>query len=507
MDKVSKQVMVAEAPCNAPCPASPRQRFASRFLLGLALALAALFAALQLSKWPARVRYPGELESVEGIVLAEMTLLRQGEPVYAPASPEKFRSMIYGPLYYLLGSRLVHPQEPDYTWLRMLSLVATLALAGACGLLAWWITENPAAAALSLLMFLAYRFVTRYGVTARSDSVALLLWFSGFLVAYRFRDSKKILWSIPLMTLGAYYKQQFIVAPLAVVLFLVLEKRYRMVLQFAALLGAAGLSSLAAFEFLVFRHQAFLLHFLTYNLLPLSLSEGLPRRLLALLILFLIPGIMALRFLQLHPHKLLACYFGCAVVLLPVMASKQGSALNYGLELFLILCPLAASYLTTRINSPARAAPLICVLGVALWLGHLEGGKRFEPSPQDFAQEQAVQAFLRANFPPHTLALGYFTGDLLQAGLSTPITDLFQYSWLVCKGDFREEGFVAQIRRRRFGVILLNQDLTSPSYTQDPVKPCLTKPVRQAIVHNYRLAETFEFELWDKRPHYAWVRR
>jgi len=493
-----------ETPRSDSAAARPAIRWLLRILV---IGLAALFAFLQLSKWPGRVRYPGELESVEGNVLAEMTLLRQGEPVYAPASPETFRSMIYGPLYYLLGSRLVHPQQPTYTRLRMLSLVATLALAGACGLLAWWITENPSAAALSLLMFLAYRFVTRYGVTARSDSVALLLWFSAFLAAYRFRDSNKIFWSIPLMTLGAYYKQQFIVAPLAVFLFLVLEKRYRTALQFAVLLGAAGLSLLAAFELLVFRHQAFHLHFLAYNLLPFSLSEGLLWRLLALLILFLIPSLMALRFLQLHSHNLLACYFGCAMVLLPVMASKQGSALNYGLELFLILCPLVASYLTIRRRTPERAAALICLLGVALWLGHLEGGKKFEPSPQDLAQEQAVQGFLRANFPPHTPALGYFTGDLLQAGLSTPITDLYQYSWLVCKGDFKEESFVAQIRRRRFGVILLNQDLTSENYVQDPVKPCLREPVRQAILHNYRLGKTFEFELWDKRPHYAWVRR
>jgi len=443
---------------------------------------------------------------VEGNVLAEMTLLRQGEPVYAPASPEKFRSMIYGPLYYLLGSRLVHPQEPAYGRLRMLSLAATLALAAACGLLAWWITKSPATAALSLLMFLAYRFVTRYGVTARPDSVALLLGFSGFLVAYRFRDSKKILWSIPLMTLGAYYKQQFIVTPLAILLFLVLEKRYRPALQFAVLLGAAGLSLLAAIEFLVFSHQAFLLHSLTYNLLPFSLSEGL-LRLLALLILFLIPCFMALRFLQLHPNKLLACYFGWALVLLPLLTSRKGAGLNYAFELFLILCPLAAGYVTMSISSPARGALLIGLLCAALWLGHLEWGKKFDPSPQDFAQERAVQAFLHGSFPPHTPALGDFPGDLMRAGLDTPISNLFQYTWLACKGDSGEDRLVAQIQQRRFGVILLNQDLAGEGYTQDPVKACLTSPVRHAVLENYRLSQRFEFQLWDKHPYHAWVRR
>jgi len=475
-------------------------------LLCALFALPAYFAVRQLAVWPARLRYPAGLEITEGIVLAEMALLREGEPVYAPATPETFRSMIYGPLAYLVGSRLVDPQEPAYGRLRMLSILATLALAGGCGLLAWWMTKNPAAAALSSLLFLAYRFVTRYAVTARPDSVALLLWFSGFLVAYRFRDSKKILWSIPLMTLGAYYKQQFIVAPLAVFLFLVLEKRYRAALQFAVLLGAAGLSSLAAFEFLVFRHQAFHLHFLTYNLLPFSLSEGL-LRLLALLIVFLIPCLMALRLLSLHPNKLLACYFGWALVLIPLLSSRKGAGLNYAFELFLILCPLAASYVTMRISSPARAALLICLLGAALWLGHLEWGKKFDPSPQDFAQEGAVQGFLRGNFPPHTPALGDFSGDLMRAGLDTPITNLFQYTWLACKGDSGEDSLVAQIQQRRFGVILLNQDLAGEGSTQDPVKACLTRPVRQAVLQNYRLSQRFEFQLWDKQPYHAWVRR
>jgi len=411
--------------------------------------------------------------------------------------------MNFGPLFYLLGSRLVDPHAPGYESLRMLSMLATLALAAACGLLAWWMTRSYAAAVMASMLFLAYQFVSLFGVCARPDTVALLLGFCGFLVAYRFRDSNKILWSIPLMILGAFYKQQFTVAPLAVLLFLMLEKRFRLALQFAALLGAAGLTLLVVFEFLIFRHQAFLLHFLTYNLIPFSWREGLVwLRLLG--IVFLIPCLMALWSLKFRPDKLLACYFGWAVFLLPLMISKEGTGMQYCFELNLIVCPLVASLVTMKLSSPMYGAFLIYFLGVVLWLGQFTGGPNVDPSPQDFAEEREVQAFLRASFPPQTPALGYFTGDLLRAGLATPITDLFQYSWLACQGKIEDAGLVDQLRQRRFAVILLANDLTSRS---DSGGLCLTEPLRQAILLNYHLARTFDFHLAEQKHYYAWVPR
>lgn len=475
-------------------------------VLCITLALPGYFAARHLASWPARLRYPGELNSVEGRELAEMTLLREGEPVYAPASPTRFDSTNYGPLFYLLGSRLVDPLAPAYRPLRVLAMLATVALAAACGVLAWWMTGSRAAAALASLMFLAYDFVTAFGLCARPDSLALLLGFSGFLVAYRFQGSSKILWSIPFMVLGAYYKQQFVVAPLAVGLFLVLEKRFRTALQFAVLLAASGLGLLAAFEFLVFPRQAFLLHFLAYNRIPFSGWEGL-LWLRQLVIILLIPGLMALRSLQLRPNKLLACYFGWAVVLLPMMIAKKGTQMNYCFELILVLCPLVASLVMMRLSNPLRAAPLVYLLGVALALGQLSRGGNGDPSPRDFAQDREVQAFLRGNFPPQTPALGFFTGDLVRAGLATPVTDLYQYSWLACEGSVPDEWLTAQLRQRRFGVILLAHDMTSESSAHDPYGFWASEAFHQALLQNYRLARTFEFHLWEQKHYYAWVPR
>ena len=117
------------------------------------------FAGTQLASWPVKVRYPGEENLAEGIPLAEMLHLRQGVRIYDPPSPERFDAANYGPLYYLLGSRLVNPQEPAYLPLRLVSLLGTLGCAAGCSLLALWLSRSYFAATLAPLPIILRRFV------------------------------------------------------------------------------------------------------------------------------------------------------------------------------------------------------------------------------------------------------------------------------------------------------------------------------------------------------------
>ena len=70
--------------------------------------LAGFFVFRNVSAWPARISYPGE-ESYEGCALAETTRLAEGVQIYAPPSSEGFAGATYGPLFFLVGSRLVDP--------------------------------------------------------------------------------------------------------------------------------------------------------------------------------------------------------------------------------------------------------------------------------------------------------------------------------------------------------------------------------------------------------------
>src|SRR6266699_890328 len=189
-------------------PGSPTQAASGKSLwFGcLALLLVGSFAGTQLASWPVKLRYPGEENLAEGIPLAEILHLRQGVRIYDPPSPERFDAANYGPLYYLLGSRLVNPQEPAYLPLRLVSLLGTLGCAAGCSLLALWLSRSYFAATLAPLLFLSYRIVTFHGISARCDVVALSLSFWGFLIAYRSRNSRTLLLAVPLILLGFFYK-------------------------------------------------------------------------------------------------------------------------------------------------------------------------------------------------------------------------------------------------------------------------------------------------------------
>ena len=112
----------------------------------IAYLISGFFAARNVSSWPARIRYPGE-ESYEGCALVETASLARGVPIYAPPSPQGFAGATYGPLYYLLGARLVNPEAPSYFPLRLLSAISMLGCALGCGAISVLTHDCPVAVA------------------------------------------------------------------------------------------------------------------------------------------------------------------------------------------------------------------------------------------------------------------------------------------------------------------------------------------------------------------------
>jgi len=245
---------------------------------------------------------------------------------------------------------------------------------------------------------------------------------------------------------------------------------------------------LGFFQFVAFPGQAFLQHFLGYNLLSFSATR-LASGALIFGIMFLVPLLVGFEFLRVYPDTFLRCYLGCAAVLALLAMGRQGSDTNYFLECALIVSPLFAALLAKRIAEPARAAELLALLAVTLLVGQL-----FAPDPplrEDIDRDRAVQDYLRHNFSPGTRALSYYTGDLMRAGLEIPISNLFHYVWLIRKGTFSEQALVDQLRDRRFPAIVVNYDLQTPT-GPDKLEVFLTEGIRQAILANYQLATSLE---------------
>lgn len=469
------------------------------------LALLTLFAGNHLATVPVRLSYPGELNYIEGIPMAEMLHLRQGAPIYAGPSAGNYEVANYGPLYYLLGARLIDPQQPAYLPLRVLSLVATLGCAAGVALLAYWLTRRPLAAPLGSLLFLSFNFVIRHGVSARCDVVALFLSFVGFLIAYRCRTRRALLWAVPLMLGGIYYKQQFIAGPLALTVYLWRENRRRLAAEFAGLMALGGLALLGLFQFVIFPGQTFLRHFVFYNLLPFDLfSFASAARFFAAMLL--IPLWMAIRALRVFQDKLLTYYFAFALSLSLLSIGRTGSDTNYFLECGLVVAVLLGAHLARPVEEPARDAGLMVLLMGTLLAGQLI--KPHAPTVEDFRRDQNVQQYLRSHFAPGTPALSYYAGDVVRAGLTLPVSDLYLYNQLIVKGTIDGRDLKGLIEKRQFGLILLGFDLQKEG--KGPVADFyLTGPIRRSILANYQLKETLAMPLAGRLRllplFYVWV--
>jgi hypothetical protein len=470
----------------------PRYGYRVLILCG-AFLLVVLFVARNISSWPARISYPGE-ESYEGCALAEIARLAEGVPIYAPPSSEGFAGATYGPLFFLVGSRLINPGSPSYVPIRLLSALAILGCAAGCGLLAFWLTGSRVAAWLSPLVFLSYGVVTYHGVSMLSDNVALFLFFSGFLVAYRFRNSPAILLAVPLMTLGFYYKQQFIAGPLAVFAYLLIERRYARAAQFAGLLAVCGIGMFAFFQWVVFRGQEFWRHFLFYQSTLFSWHQW-EIGFVVFLLMFAAPMLLGFEFLRKHPDRMMLCYLVCAVLLGIVTIGKESAFLQYFYELILSVSVLMPALLASRLTQRRGAAEVVILIAVALVTGQWYTPP--PPKPADVVQHDAVQSFLRQNFPPRSRALGFRGGDLVQAGFDTPFADLFQTELLARRGVVPDQELLARIRDRWFSVIILDFDLKKE---RDPqwLDMYLTASTREAIEQNYELGEQIEIPLPER---------
>jgi hypothetical protein len=460
--------------------------FRPAILLGIcAFLLAGFFAMRNLASWPARISYPGE-ESYEGCALVETARLAEGVPIYAAPSAGGFAGATYGPLYYLMGSRLIDPKNPSYLPLRLLSALSILGCAAGCAVLAFWLTRSWFAACLSPLVFLAYGIVTYHGVSALSDNVALFLSFAGFLIAYRFRNTRAILFAVPLMILGFYYKQQFVAGSLAVLLYLLLERRYARAAQFAGLMAACGIGLFALFQWVIFRGQEFWRHFLFYQSTLFSWHQW-ELGLLAFALILGIPILLSLEFLRESPDRLIRCYVVCAVLLGIITIGKATAFLQYFYESVLLVGVLVPALLAKRIAQGTRIIEVLVLFAICLLAAQWYTPPA--PTASDRAQYERVESLLRNGFHSREPALGFRGGDLVQAGLDTPFADLFQTELLARRGIISDRDLVNQIREQRFGVILLDFDLRTE---RDPLvlNYYLNTMTRDAIERNYRVAST-----------------
>jgi hypothetical protein len=220
------------------------------------------------------------------------------------------------------------------------------------------------------------------------------------------------------------------------------------------------------------------------------------------------PLLLALEFLRRHPDRMMMCYFTAAVLLGIITIGKESAFIQYFYESFLVVSALVPALLVSRLREGKAPVEVVLLLSIGLVAGQWYTPRA--PSAADYEQNAALQAFLQRSFPPHSRALGFRGGDLVQAGFDTPFTDLFQTELLEHGGVVSDRYLIEQIRARWFSVIVLDFDLQTEQ-NRDHLEYYLHEAARQAIAENYEIIATVPIpapeRLWEGDRFYIYVPR
>lgn len=189
-----------------------------------------------------RLRYPYELEWIEGGMVNHVAQLRGGHHLYGPPSL-RFTPDIYTPLYFAVSALVSFVSGTGYFTLRLVSFLSSLALFAAIGCLVHRETGDRAVAVVAVGLFAAcYRIGGAWLDLAREDTLCLALLFWGLVVARDARTVRRAIGAGILLSLAFLTKQVALVPAVGVGMYLLAVRRGRSTVAAYAAAVAVGIA-------------------------------------------------------------------------------------------------------------------------------------------------------------------------------------------------------------------------------------------------------------------------
>jgi len=163
----------------------PRARRTSEQIwVVIVAALAASYVVAFVAVAIAHLRYPYEIDNLEGNLLAMCERVLHGEPLYAQPSVD-YTAFCYPPLYFYLGAAVMRVLGPGYLALRLISVVATLSTAAMIYAVLRRHAVRPSLSLVAAAVFLGAFGRTHYvGSAGRVDALALALALGSLALAF-----------------------------------------------------------------------------------------------------------------------------------------------------------------------------------------------------------------------------------------------------------------------------------------------------------------------------------
>lgn len=485
---------------DAPCRFS-YVRTMYRLLVGLLLVLALFFGIghgwrFAEHSWAA-LNFVYPLDGLEGTLLFEARLLRDGQPLYQPLQPDRFISAPYQPLSYValaIAETIAYrggapPPDviagPIFQPGRTVSLIGMLAAGLFAGLAAWRLSRQPAALPLLLFLWLGFAPVQLWATRIKPDPLALALsaavLLTGMLAVTSERSRRGWLSAAAILAALAFFsKQTALAAPLALPATLLLlwlrEVRQQRCWHFprelawfsgvyAGLVGLGvlglqlatsgqyaahvwGLHRTEWWSYSLFR-KYFDLMLYNWPLLPAGLAV-------------LLPGGLVFRRRDLPAgFLLLAMYVGAALPTL-VAAGAEGAHHNHLLEPYLALSAGAAALASVSLRRQPvwlRGMGVLALLLIVTQLWLLRERPAWYGGEFDFAQQERSQ-FIRLIQSQPGEVLADDVALLLAAGRPLRYDDPSTMGPAIRSGIWDQQHLLDEVAAQQFDLILLPFDAT-----------------------------------------------
>ncbi len=463
-------------------------------LLGLAVQLGfALFTYARLAS--AALTFPYPLDYGEGPLLDQTLRLASGEVIYKnDFSTPPYTISNYPPLFLLLQVPFSQIFGPAFWYGRLFSILGQLLTAVFIGLVLSHLTGDRVSSAVGGLIFLAFPYGQYWSVLNRIDLLALVLSWAALFVIVRWPDRR---WGIytgaALLILSVYTRQSYaLAAPFGAFAWLLATRRWRKAIQLALLTGGIGLALFLIINLLT--RGGFFLNIVTANVNPFYWNtvrwnmEGLADNAYLLLLLVAV-FLLAERFTNRTRSWLLALPYLVAAGLSALTIGKDGSNVNYLLELAAALAFAAGAGLAWMGRSLWIKALAVAVLAVQVWMLNSWVQADFVGRVMDRVErEGAVSVLFRKVSATEGIVLAdEFMGLVPLAGKRLYYQP-FEFKMLAEGGLWDETKFLGSIADGEFDLILWYEPPNWPA-----IESRWTARQRELIQNFYTRDGAYEF--------------
>ena len=442
------------------------------------------------------ITYPYDLHYTEGWMLGQTMNGFDYSAIYNPIDESHYTVAVYPPVYTSITSIFTPLFGQDFEAGRIVSLASILLTVVFLYLILRQFKCHRLISLFCSLLFLASPILFEWGVYFRPESLGLLFSIIAFWIAVRYINSRLIYLCIPFLILALFTKQYYIAAAGTIILFLIIQKRWRTALIFT---GFYGVIVVGIFSFLnSITDGWFFTHVIEFNIFhAFDLRRAIMLYSYMLTYHLVVFGFAFAYVLYSGIRKKLGilCVYWIIAVIVPLSSGKVGAEPVYFIEIWAVSCILLGLIISNFSKSdlknslsPVFTIVLVSFLALNLIIQTANCAQQQRDFPNTWVGQEITE-YIQNHEGPILGRPSY----LVQTGREVIIT-----YWELAHmpiDRWNHSGLIEDINNKKFTVIFSYINLEYEDETA-----FFTPQMLQAIRENYTLVDMIDGNNWIYEP-------